>query len=243
MTTLMGGVSRHTYAATFPPDRFYCLLDELPLHLIPQRALRSLRLRNDSDDSLFLNPECTICPPGQLPEELAPEKERLSGFALQGTIAWVRDSVTGSLLPFWLGPGLEAAVRNLKRDEPVSESVRADARKWLAAAGILTREDQRVQRLREWEDAVEKAARRFSQERVRADCRPYSPLSPGRFAALLSPLDSHGCDQAGRWPKPAALCGVQRAGGEILPSSDHGHAQCRRWAATETVLCLSWLLT
>ena len=40
MTTLMGGVSRQSYAATFPPDRFYCLLDELPLHLIPQRALR-----------------------------------------------------------------------------------------------------------------------------------------------------------------------------------------------------------
>jgi len=43
MTTLMGGVSRQTYGAMLPPDRFYCLLDELPLHLIPQRALRPLR--------------------------------------------------------------------------------------------------------------------------------------------------------------------------------------------------------
>ena len=35
MASLMGG-QRQTYAATFPPDRYYCLLEELPLHLVPQ---------------------------------------------------------------------------------------------------------------------------------------------------------------------------------------------------------------
>jgi hypothetical protein len=35
MESLMGG-PRQTYAATFPPDRYHCLLEELPLHLVPQ---------------------------------------------------------------------------------------------------------------------------------------------------------------------------------------------------------------
>ena len=181
MTTLMGGVSRHNYAATFPPDRFYCLLDELPLHLIPQRALRSLRFRNDSGEPLFLNPECTICPAGRLPEELALEKERLSGFALQGTIAWVRDSANRSLLPFWLGPRLEAIVRSLKPDEPVSVTLRDDLQTRLTAAGILAPAEYAVRRLREWEEAVGKSAPLFRE-------RGYAPLGdlihPFHLAAL-----------------------------------------------------------
>ena len=109
MTTLMGaGVSRHTYAATLPPDRFYCLLDELPLHLIPQRVCKSLRTSiRIQHKSLVLNPDCALCSDGQFPDELKSRRELLSGFALQGTIAWVRNGASGGLLPFWLGPGLE----------------------------------------------------------------------------------------------------------------------------------------
>jgi hypothetical protein len=168
MTTLMressqGGVSRHTHAATLPPDRFYCLLDELPLHLIPRRAFRSFELRN-LDQTLFLNPACIICAAGELPEELELEKERLAGFALETTIAWVRDSATGSLLPFWLGPRLEDAVRDLKRGEPVPRTLQGDARTWLSAAGILTSADYATRRLREWGDAVEKSGPVFRKK-------------------------------------------------------------------------------
>src|SRR5579864_5724069 len=104
MTTLMGGVSRQTYAATLPPDRFYCLLDELPLHLIPQCALRSLRQQEHRGQPLYLNPECILYTSGQVPDELRSREALLSGFALQGTIAWIRSRDTGNLLPFWLGP-------------------------------------------------------------------------------------------------------------------------------------------
>src|SRR4029077_16110153 len=61
MANLMGGVSRQNYAATLRPDRFYCLLDELPLHLIPQRTLRSLRFQENQLQDLYLNPECIVC--------------------------------------------------------------------------------------------------------------------------------------------------------------------------------------
>src|ERR1700704_3909935 len=85
--TLMGeGVSRQAYAATLPPDRFYCLLDELPVHLIPRRSGRSIWSRPEDRRSrlhlrlrprLRLNPECIVCEAGQLPDELASRKDLL----------------------------------------------------------------------------------------------------------------------------------------------------------------------
>ena len=71
MTTLMGGVSRQTYAATLPPDRFYCLLDELPLHLIPQPRREHCTLEQGQLSSSVSESECLLCPAGQLPDELA----------------------------------------------------------------------------------------------------------------------------------------------------------------------------
>ena len=71
MTTLMAGVSgeevsRQSYAATLPLDRFYCLLDELPLHLVPQRAQR-LWQQEIRDQPLYLNPDCIVCAAEQIP--------------------------------------------------------------------------------------------------------------------------------------------------------------------------------
>jgi hypothetical protein len=146
MTTLMAGpsqrgVSRHTYAATLPPDRFYCLLDELPVHLIPQRVFKSTQLQKDRQQPLFLNPECIVCPSGVVPDELESRREFLSGFALLGTMAWVRNT-SGNLLPFWLGPQLEGVVRSLRPNEPAPASVPDNTRSLLALADILVPEDR-----------------------------------------------------------------------------------------------------
>ena len=127
----MGGVSRQSAAATFPPDRFFCLLDELPLHLIPQRDLKSLNLRDCRHDPLFLNPECVVLRDGRLPDEILSQAESLAGFAaqgfaLKGTIAWVRDSVARNLIPFWLGPQLESLLCGLRLNRPVLPSLPAD---------------------------------------------------------------------------------------------------------------------
>ena len=142
MSTLMGEasgteVSRHTYAATLPPDRFYCLLDELPSHLIPQRARKALQLQPGQHRTLYLNPGCILCSNGQLPDQLASSKDHLSRFALQGTIAWVRNPEAGALIPFWLGPQLEGVVRDLHLNEPVPSSVPDSVLRLLAAANIL----------------------------------------------------------------------------------------------------------
>ncbi|MGD1078647.1 MAG: hypothetical protein ABR881_10045 [Candidatus Sulfotelmatobacter sp.] len=185
MTILMAGVSseavsRHSYTATLPPDRFYCLLDELPLHLIPQRVLRSLGFQENRYQPLYLNPECILCAAGQIPDELASRKALLSGFAL-GTIAWVRNPTTGNLLPFWLGPQLEGVLQGLHANEPVPSSVPESTRCLLTAAGILLPEDRADQRDRKREESVRKASLSFRE-------KGYAPIGdlvhPFHLAAL-----------------------------------------------------------
>lgn len=175
----MGGVSRQTCAATFPPDRFYCLLDELPLHLVPRPALAVMS--QDGGRDLFLNPDCRLCVGEELPEELASQKELFAAFALQGTIAWPREANTGPLVPFWLGSRFESLVRELRPEEPVPASVPASARSILEGAGILVSEDSVAHRLTEKEEALGRAAELFQK-------KGYAPLHslfhPFHIAAL-----------------------------------------------------------
>jgi hypothetical protein len=161
MTSLTRGGSRQTYAATLPPDRFYCLLDDLPLHLIPGRSRGVTRAPND--EPLFLNPDCTICRGNQLPDDLAGQKPRLRGFALQGTIAWVRDPFDG-LQPFWLGTKLEEVVQNLTPGEPAPATLADEVRNLLYGAGILAGRDDARKSARSWETEAEKAATLFQQK-------------------------------------------------------------------------------
>jgi hypothetical protein len=134
MASLMGG-SRQTYAATFPPDRYYCLLEELPLHLVPQpqRAF----LHDVPHTRLVLNPECSLRSAQDLPEELCVRRDLLSGFSMQGGIAWVRESHLGTSLPFWLSPALQESLEQLRQNEPVPSSIPPATRGLLQAAGIL----------------------------------------------------------------------------------------------------------
>src|ERR1700722_1733733 len=166
MAGLMGGGAGPTHAATFPPDRFYCLLDELPLHLIPQRALRAMRLRDNdhSDPPLFMNPECLVCRAGELPAELAHREADFTGFPLQGTMVWVPDPVSGSLLPFWLGPRFEAAVRDLRVGEPVPVALDSEVSKFLVEAGILISAGHTAPRMQDWDAQVMSAAPEFGKK-------------------------------------------------------------------------------
>jgi len=180
MTTLMGGVSRQNYAATLPPDRFYCLLDDLPLHLIPQRMFRSLR-RQDWRQPLYLNPECILCTDGEVPDELRSQETLLAGFARQGTVAWVRSRGTENLLPFWLGPQLGGVLRDLRLNEPVPSSVPDSALGVLTAAEILLPEDGIDEHERRRQERIGRASQHFR-------AKGYAPLAglihPFHVAAL-----------------------------------------------------------
>ena len=210
MAGLMGGVSRQTYSATFPPDRFYCLLDELPVHLVPRPALAPHTQQAGRD--LFLNPDSRLYAGDELPEELASQEELLSAFALRGTIAWLRDANSNSLIPFWLGPKLESLVRKLRIGEPIPDSMPAFARSILASAGILASAESTAQRRVKRDEALGNAAevfrrkgyaplhglihpfhtaalRRYYRYRIRTGAIPLGDgQSPRRYAAYNDPV-------------------------------------------------------
>jgi len=172
----MGG-SRQSCTASFPPDRYVCLLDELPLHLLP-RATRKL-LEQTADRPLVLNPECRLRRGDDLPDQFRARQDLLSGFALQGKIAWVRDPEDGTLLPFWLSGRLEALLRELSPNQRIHSSIPAPTISLLAQAGILVPEQTslRGSRRRSWKNL----AAGFQE-------KSYAPLSslihPFHVAAL-----------------------------------------------------------
>ena len=133
MASVMGS-SRQTYTATLPGDRYHCVLDELPLHLVPRTSRRLLE--GPTDHALSLSPECMLRPAWEVPPEFTTQRDLLSGFAQQGTIAWVQQS-SGGMLPFWLGSALEGVVRSFRTNEPAPKSLPSSTRTLLATAGIL----------------------------------------------------------------------------------------------------------
>jgi len=161
---LMGAASRQRHTATLPPHQFHCLLDELPLHLIPQQFLSRQRWQRELSQPLFLNPQCSVLPAGEVPAELQAHRDLLEGFSLQSTVAWVRDPATGSTYPFWLGPRVQAAVSQLRPGEPAPESIPDDVRLLLAAAGILAPADHAERRLAEWSEIVRTHAQAFREK-------------------------------------------------------------------------------
>ncbi len=181
MASLMGAGSRQTQTAMLPPSQFHCLLDELPVHLIPQRQFKSGWWDNRTDQPLFLNPQCSVLSAGALPAELEPHRYLLENFNLQGTVAWVRDPATGSLQPFWLGSRLESVVSRLRPGDVVPSSVPQDVRPLLAGAGIFTQEQVAERRVAEWSRVVAKGARQFRE-------KGYAPVGslihPFNLAAL-----------------------------------------------------------
>jgi len=178
MAGLMGEVSRQTCSATFSPELYYCLLDELPLHLLPRPLPES---RKKASPDLVLNPDCRLCAPNEFPQALAEHQKLLSAFALQYPIAWVGSGYASCLNPFWVGPKLESLIRGLRWDEPIPESLPASARSILEDAGIFISVASIEQRRIERERALRKASELFQT-------RGYAPLHglihPFHIAAL-----------------------------------------------------------
>lgn len=134
---LMGAGSRQTQTAMMPPDEFHCLLEELPLHLVPEWSQGEIFAQQFPGRPLFFNRECTLMQADQLPAELRERADLLKRFCRRGTIAWVRNRATSALNPFWLGSRLETIVSDLDRGKLGVDSIPRSARNLLAAAEIL----------------------------------------------------------------------------------------------------------
>jgi hypothetical protein len=181
MASLMGAASRQTYTATLPSGKFHCLLDELPLHLIPRRFSDPQHRRGLLSQPLFLNPECAVLQTGRVPKELQSHCDLLEGLHLQSTVAWVRDPATGSFSPFWLSPRLQAAIAQLRAGDAAPDSLSPETLHLLAEASILTTEGYAEQRLATWGETVKKRSQIFRE-------KGYVPLDnlihPFNLAAL-----------------------------------------------------------
>ncbi|HEY6770591.1 MAG TPA: hypothetical protein VI386_38090 [Candidatus Sulfotelmatobacter sp.] len=143
MSTLLGGASRQTYASTFPPDSFYCLLDELPVHLIPQGFVTNF-FQEDQTIPLFLNSDCEFLSAKHWPAELTARPELVTKFAMQGTMAWVRHSVSQYPLPFWLSSQMDSQIRSLRPHQNARQILSTGDCAALAAAGVLRRADDAI---------------------------------------------------------------------------------------------------
>jgi len=176
----MLAASRQPLTATLPPHQFHCLLDELPLHLVPRRLLNRRDWRYDSGQNLSLNPQCFFLPAGEVPKELRLHRDLIEGFSLRGTVAWVRDPGRGMLNPFWLGPRLEEIVARVRAGEGAS-SLPNGVRLLLARAGILITENYANLGLAEWPEIARIKAQSFQE-------RNYVPIAdllhPFHLAAL-----------------------------------------------------------
>jgi hypothetical protein len=180
VASLMGTASRQRHTAMLPPDQFHCLLDELPIHLIPARALDREGQCDPVRQPWRLNPDCSVLPPGEIPRELQSHKNLLEGFYLGCSVAWVREPRGGGLLPFWLGPGSEEAVTKLREGESAS-ALSENIKLILASAGILIPEDRQEHSAAQWSEIVTARAETFRN-------KDYAPIAnlihPFHIAAL-----------------------------------------------------------
>jgi hypothetical protein len=181
VSALLGGMSRLQCAAT-PPEQYCCLLDELPLHLIPAGTRRaSQALHPEQKQELRLNPLARVLPHGVKPEELPVPTDCLRNFALQGTIAWIQQPVTDSWLPCWLGPRLERAVAAIQQEGRIPTWLSDEELALLTTAGTVSSEEQAKRDRERWHEAISKSAELFQQ-------RNYAPvrgmLHPFHVAAL-----------------------------------------------------------
>jgi hypothetical protein len=180
MASLMGVASRQRLTAMLPSQQFHCLLDELPLHLIPPHGL-DLSHTCDEFGSLQFSPQCAILPAGKIPAELVGRRDLLEGFCLESSMAWVHDPPTAFLHPFWLGPELEVVLRQLRAGKTDPASLPDHLLRVLRVARILIPAGEAERRITEWDRMVQRGAKLFRE-------RNYAPLSelihPFHIAAL-----------------------------------------------------------
>jgi hypothetical protein len=181
MAGLMGAGARRRASAMLPPHQFHCLLDELPLHLVPAGYLKRARLSGDFSQPVSLNPNCELLSEKRLPAQLQARRDLIEGFNLAGSVAWVHDDATGVVNPFWLGQRLEATISQLSPGEPAPASLPENDRALLTMSGILVPHGHAERRASRWAAIVERRRQAFRENN-------YVPLSglihPFHVAAL-----------------------------------------------------------
>jgi hypothetical protein len=134
----------------FPPDRYYCLLDEQPDYLIPPRLLRG----REGYGPLMINPQCWFAWQGPAPPDIAARAGPIDRFYDTPWIVWVDDPATRGLTPFWLGPELAHVLYQLTPGQLLPGGLSDELRNLLWTAQIVVTPDHAARRRRQWMEAA-----------------------------------------------------------------------------------------
>ena len=149
------------------PSSYFCLLDEQPTFLVPPRLLRN-RFRSTTR-SLVVNPLCWFSRDGSPPPQVAPWLSSLADAFPQAESVWVSNSATGSIAPFWLGPGLSDLLARAQPGQPAPAGLDPRQQEILWRARILIEDGDAAREREEWASTVEHGRRQFA--------RGYLPLA------------------------------------------------------------------
>jgi hypothetical protein len=115
---------------------FCCYLDGQPDHLTPEHQLRNFWSEELAGHPLFINNDCLLTDSGAVPHEIASHTWLTDGFASMQNMAWIRDSVTGALQPFWLDSQMQSALTAMRNGTPET-SLDEYRKRSLAIARVL----------------------------------------------------------------------------------------------------------
>jgi hypothetical protein len=154
--------------APLPRGLFHCRLDDQPDHLVPERYLRPEVVENPSDRPLVLNPDCIFVRPGEALDEkyLADIPHPHFAYGQNAgsyTTAWVRDSATGALAPFWIEPELSELL-NLEPGQEAPREFHSDIIRVLRSVGIFVEQGHANNRREEWRRIVGVCAPHFHEK-------------------------------------------------------------------------------
>jgi hypothetical protein len=137
----------------FPQDAYYCLLDDQPEYLTPQRLIAPRK----GEGALMISPHCAFAWQG-LPPDLEARIGDTRGLFETTWMVWVDDPATGVLAPYWLGPELARVLADLRPGQRLDGRPREDLLAILWQAGVVVTPDHARGRRGAWRATVEAGA-------------------------------------------------------------------------------------
>jgi hypothetical protein len=153
-TTLRGAIALADSAPA--RARFTCFLDAQPASLVPRYWLRKRQVKA-VDQHLIVSPRCHFSRDNSI------RMPFLDNSSPGEEIAWVLDTATGSVLPFWLGSTFRELLSHAQPGEPEPPGLSPKVRSVLAAARVLVEPQLDERRRREYGRMVKRCAAQFQK--------------------------------------------------------------------------------
>lgn len=163
MARLMEFSAARRQAPQRDPDTYCCLLDEQPTHLVPERLLRELQIKDDGE--LSFNSRCLLEGMGSAPDDLRAAEPLLSNLRREDlSLAWVQDAATNIWCPFGLTGALRDLVLRIQRDPRQLDEVPAPSKALLQQSGILVGRENTSKRRRLWHEVTARCGTKFHMD-------------------------------------------------------------------------------